>query len=103
MAGSTVSAIVPVALKYVGLENSTKWIVTLARWPLLFVAISAALAFFYRHGPSRTEPKWLWITWGSVFAAVVWIAASLLFSWYAANFGSYNKTYGSLGARHRVS
>jgi YihY family inner membrane protein len=39
-----------------------------------------------------------WITWGSAFAAVIWIAASLLFSWYTANFGSYNKTYGSLGA-----
>ena len=35
---------------------------------------------------------------GSIFAAVTWIAASLLFSWYTAHFGSYNKTYGSLGA-----
>src|SRR5947208_13145651 len=35
---------------------------------------------------------------GGVFAAVAWLAASALFSWYVANFGSYNKTYGSLGA-----
>jgi membrane protein len=35
---------------------------------------------------------------GSAAAAIVWLAASVLFSWYVANFGSYNKTYGSLGA-----
>jgi membrane protein len=56
------------------------------------------LAFLYHFGPSRRPPKWLWITPGSVFAAIAWIAVSVLFSWYAANFGSYNKTYGSLGA-----
>jgi len=33
-----------------------------------------------------------------VFATVMWVATSVLFSWYVANFGSYNKTYGSLGA-----
>src|SRR6266404_8225053 len=56
------------------------------------------LAVLYRYGPSRAKPKWRWITWGSVFAAIAWLAVSILFSWYAANFGSYNKTYGSLGA-----
>ena len=38
------------------------------------------------------------MTWGGAFAAIVWIAISILFSWYASHFGSYNKTYGSLGA-----
>jgi membrane protein len=56
------------------------------------------LTLIYRYGPSRTEPRWQWITWGSVFAAITWLAASALFSWYAANFGTFNKTYGSLGA-----
>ena len=91
-------AVVPIALQYIGLEQQTEWIVTLARWPLLFVAVSFALAVLYRYGPSRNKPQWRWVTWGSVFAALAWIAVSLLFSWYAANFGSYNKTYGSLGA-----
>jgi len=44
--------------------------------------------------PSKTR----WVTWGSAFAALAWIAVSALFSWYAENFGSYNKAYGSLGA-----
>ena len=65
---------------------------------LLLVAVECALAALYRYGPSRREPKWRWITWGSGLAAVVWIVMSVLFSWYAANFGSYNATYGSLGA-----
>src|ERR1700726_5100290 len=57
-----------------------------------------ALAVLYKYAPSRTEPRWRWITWGSVSAAIAWLPASALFSWYVASFGSYNKTYGSLGA-----
>jgi hypothetical protein len=51
--------------------------------------------------PLRPVPcgtAWQWITCGSAFAAIVWLTASVLFSWYSANFGSFNKTYGSLGA-----
>jgi membrane protein len=68
------------------------------RWPLLLGMVVFGLACIYRYGPSRAKPRWRWITWGSAFAAVGWLAASLLFSWYAAHFGSFNKTYGSLGA-----
>jgi len=63
----------------------------------MFIAVIFALSLIYRFGPDRDSAQWRWITWGSAIAAVGWIAASLLFSWYAANFGSY-KTYGSLGA-----
>jgi membrane protein len=87
---------VPVALCY--LPGVLKLVVDIARWPLLLVLIAVALAFIYRYGPSRTEPRWRWISWGSAFAAVAWLAASALFSWYASNFGNFNKTYGSLGA-----
>jgi membrane protein len=68
------------------------------RWPILLVFVALALSIIYRFGPSRRAPRWRWITWGSAFAAVAWLAASALFSWYVANFGSYNRTYGSLGA-----
>jgi membrane protein len=57
-----------------------------------------AISLLYRFAPSRREAKWRWITWGSAVATIGWIAISILFSWYAANFGSYNKTYGSLAA-----
>jgi membrane protein len=65
---------------------------------VLLVLVAFGLSLIYRYGPSRREPRLRWVTWGSAFAAVVWLAASALFSWYAANFGSFNKTYGSLGA-----
>jgi len=91
-------AVVPLMLNYLGLENATQWLFTVARWPFLLMGIAVALAMIYRYGPSRGEPKWRWVTWGSAFAAVSWIVLSLLFSWYAANFASYNRTYGSLGA-----
>ena len=57
-----------------------------------------AVAMMYRYGPSREKAQWRWLTWGSAFAAIGWLVVSVLFSWYAADFGSYNKTYGSLGA-----
>ena len=46
----------------------------------------------------RRRAQWRWITWGSIAAALLWFIVSMLFSWYASNFGNYNKTYGSLGA-----
>jgi membrane protein len=96
----TLAAVValPVALTYIPLPGVTALIVRIGRWPILFALVTLALAVLYRYGPSRTEPRWRWITWGSVSAAIVWLAASALFSWYVASFGSYNKTYGSLGA-----
>jgi membrane protein len=90
--------VLPAALSYLGLGGETDLIIKLGRWPVLFVVVALALALLYRFGASRTRPKWRWITWGSAFATLAWIAASALFSWYAASFGSYNQTYGSLGA-----
>ena len=88
----------PLLLGHLGLGRITDWLVSLGRWPVLFLVIAGAIALIYRFGPCRKDPKWHWITWGSGLASIVWIVLSLLFSWYAANFGSYNETYGSLGA-----
>ena len=57
-----------------------------------------ALAGLHRYGPSWTRAQWRWVTWGSAVAGGIWIAGSLLLSWYVVNFGNYNATYGSLGA-----
>jgi membrane protein len=88
----------PPALEYLGLAQASALLVRVFRWPALLFVVALALAVLFRYGPSRRQAKWRWITWGSVFAAIGWLAASLLFSWYAENFGNYNKTYGSLGA-----
>jgi membrane protein len=86
----------PVALNY--LPGFMGFILNIVRWPVLLVLVAVALAVIYRYGPSRDEPKWRWITWGSAFAALAWLGFSAIFSFYAAHFGSFNKTYGSLGA-----
>ncbi|MGC1558882.1 MAG: YihY/virulence factor BrkB family protein, partial [Bradyrhizobium sp.] len=89
--------VVPKLLSFFGLPSIGE-IVLFARWPVLLVVASLMIAVIYRFGPSREQPQWRWISPGCIFATLSWIAASLLFSWYTAHFGSYNKTYGSLGA-----
>jgi membrane protein len=90
--------VLPVILNYVGLGGVAEIVIRLLRWPILLLGVGLGIACIYRYGPSRDKAKWRWITWGSALASIMWLAASILFSWYAANFGSYNETYGSLGA-----
>jgi membrane protein len=90
--------VAPVVFTFMGFATPASRLLSILRWPALFVVVFAWLAVIYRYGPSRQDAKWRWVTWGSAMAAVLWLAASMLFSWYVANFDSYNKTYGSLGA-----
>lgn len=90
--------IVPVVLNYLSVSDFADLFVRIARWPAMFVCLALALACIYRFGPSREAPRWRWITWGSAGATLFWLIVSALFSWYAANFGKFNETYGSLGA-----
>jgi membrane protein len=98
LGGMGVMIVLPIVLNFVGLGGATEMVIKIARWPALLIVVTLALAFLYRYGPSREKPQWRWITWGSAGAAVSWLVVSILFSWYAENFGSYNETYGSLGA-----
>jgi membrane protein len=91
-------AVVPLALKYLGLDYGSAGVIAIGRWPVLMAVLTFLLALIYRYGPSREHARWQWVSWGSAFAAVTWLIASIAFSYYVANFGSYNKTYGSLGA-----
>jgi membrane protein len=90
--------VLPVILSYVGLSGTGDLLLRIGRWPAMFLVLTAALAVIYRYGPSRERARWRWITRGSAIAALLWIAVSGAFSWYASNFGKFNETYGSLGA-----
>ncbi|QFU16932.1 YihY/virulence factor BrkB family protein [Microvirga thermotolerans] len=90
--------VLPIVLDFVGLGSGTEWLLSLARWPVLLAVVVAGLAVLYRYGPSRDQAEWKWVTPGGIVAAVLWLVGSMLFSWYVSNFGSYNETYGSLGA-----
>jgi membrane protein len=90
--------VLPLILSPIGLGTLTEALTRIARWPVLLVVLLSCLAVLYRYGPDRRAARWQWVTVGSVFAAVTWIVASFLFSWYLASFANYNATYGSLGA-----
>jgi len=90
--------ILPLILSPIGLGSMTETLTRIARWPVLLVVLLIGLAVLYRYGPDRRAARWQWVSVGSVFAAVTWIAASFLFSWYLVSFANYNATYGSLGA-----
>ncbi len=86
--------VVPIILNGLGFGR----LIAIARWPALLVLVVLGLAAMYRYFPCRREPRWQWLTVGSAFAGTAWLASSLLFSWYIAHFGTYDATYGSLGA-----
>jgi membrane protein len=68
------------------------------RWILLAGLIMMYLAAIYRYAPDLKDPKWQWVSWGSVLATILWITGSLGFSYYVDSFGNYNAIYGSLAA-----
>lgn len=71
---------------------------TLASLVLLAVSAAGGSALVYRYVPNKPEPSWEAIWPGAALFAVGWLGATAAFAFYAANFGSYNATYGSLGA-----
>lgn len=96
MVGAVV--VLPLLLQRIGLGSRAELIIRFGRWPALVLLLLVALAVLYRYGPSRSVPRWQWLSVGAVAAAVLWLAGSALLSWYLANFADYNATYGSLGA-----
>lgn len=92
-----VAVVVPAVLEFVGLGSGLEWLLQIGSYVLLVVVLLLGIAALYRWGPSRQQPKWRWVTPGAVLAVVGIIVVSVLFSWYAANFANFDKTYGSLG------
>jgi membrane protein len=91
--------VVPLVLTFVGFAAQQQaGLLPLLRWPVLVVLVMLGLSVLYRYGPSRHQAKWRWVSVGSMFATIAWIAVSVAFSWYLSKFADYNATYGSLGA-----
>ncbi|RZT11660.1 membrane protein [Mycobacterium sp. BK558] len=78
----------------IGETGLTVW--NIARWPVLLLLVVVGVATLYFTGPNVQQPKFRWISVGAAIAILTWIVASLLFGFYVANFGSYNKTFGTL-------
>lgn len=91
-------AILPVVLKYLHITSALETFLNWIRWPLLILCFLSGLTVIYRYGPSRHNAKWKWVSWGAILATALWVLTCGLFSLYVSQLGSYEKTYGSLGA-----
>lgn len=94
----TVIVGVPIALEFIDLGAAGASLMRVARWPLLALVVVVVLSVIYRYGPDRDHAQWAWVSGGAVLATVLWVLGSIGFSAYVSNFGSYNETYGALGA-----
>ena len=79
-----------------GLGDTTVTVWNIVKWPIMLLVVVFLVAVLYYATPNVKQPKFRWISVGAGLAIVVWILASAAFGLYVANFGSYNKTYGSL-------
>ena len=92
--------VLPIIASVLELGETQIRALNLLRWPVLFVVVTGVIAVIYRYGPStqRQNAGWRSIVAGSSVAALLWLAGSILFSWYFETFGSFTELYGSLSA-----
>ena len=91
-------AVVPAAIDRLPIPDVWRTGVALIRWPILAGLAFVGLALVYRFAPARQTPVWHWLSPGTIAAALLWLIGSAGFSFYVTRFGSYDKTYGALGA-----
>ncbi len=89
-------AVTPVLLDQFVPNGALRVLLEVGRWVGLVLAVVVALAVLYRFAPARNAPQFSWVSVGAAVATVIWLIASLGFSLYVDNFGSYGKTYGAL-------
>ena len=92
----TLIAVTPVLLNAFVPDGVLHVLLNAARWVGVVIAVAIALAVLYRYAPDRDSPKFAWVSVGAAVATVIWVIASVGFSLYVENFGSYSKTYGAL-------
>jgi membrane protein len=81
----------------IGLGSAAVTVYNIAKWPIMAALVVFLLACLYYIAPNVKLPKFQWISPGAVAALVIWAVATVGFFFYVRNFGSYNKTYGTLG------
>lgn len=91
--------LLPLALSYFSLGPAERWVLGAVPWLATFLLLSSCLAILYRFGPNYSDdyqrPP---VLVGVILATIVWSLVSVAFSAYLANFDSYNRIYGSIGA-----
>jgi membrane protein len=82
----------------IGAQRTVEIVWWAAQWPLLVLGLLVAFAGILYLGPNIEHPRWRYLSFGAVFAIVLWLGASGAFAFYVSRFGSYNKTWGALSA-----
>ena len=88
--------IVEAVAEPLGIGSTAVDVWNIVKWPVLVAAFLLMIALLYYASPNVKLRGFKWVTPGSLVAVVVWVIASALFGFYVANFGSYDKTYGTL-------
>jgi membrane protein len=88
--------IVDAVAEPLGIGSTAVTIWNIAKWPVMLAIAVTIIAVLYYATPNVKLRGFKWVTPGSV-AVVVWLLASVAFAFYVANFGSYDKTSGTLG------
>jgi len=91
-------AALPAAIGFLPVSETWGDVIALVRWPILAGMAVLALAIVYRYAPDRVRPKWQFLSWGAAMATALWLFGSIVFTIFVSKIGSYDKTYGSLGA-----
>ena len=90
----------PTAAEYIarvtGLGPVFAWTWKILQWPVVLALVSIGAGLVYYFAPDA-EQEWVWVTPGAILAAIIWLAASLGFKYYVANFATYTETYGAIG------
>ncbi|WP_027464920.1 YihY/virulence factor BrkB family protein [Curtobacterium sp. UNCCL17] len=81
----------------IGLGDVAATVLLIVQWPILLVIAIIVVAVLYYWSPNVKQPKFRWVSGGSILAILIWIIASVGFGFYVGNFSNYNATYGSLG------
>lgn len=88
----------PLLIDKFGLNDKIENVLTWFRWVILGIILISTLSMVYRIAPNRRSPRFRWVSWGAFLGTILWLAGSMLFSWYVSNFGSYDDLYGSFAA-----
>ena len=88
----------PLLIDKLGLSKEITNVLTWFRWVILGIILISTLSMVYRIAPNRRSPRFRWVSWGAILGTLLWLAGSMLFSWYVSNFGSYDDLYGSFAA-----
>ena len=95
-AAASAVTFLPDLMSEFGAGDETRRLIEIVRWPIILVAVITGLGLLYKIAPNRPAAMSPWVSVGALAVAVLWLLATVGFSIYVNNLGSFNATYGAL-------